>query len=135
MKQMKFKTIIGRAALVASLGLAPALIACGGGGGKDDAQAKAGAADKGDAAKDASKKAVDPAVQKEADDALSADKGLDPRVQKAVNVAREIDADPTKADEVLAKYKLQRTDLDALMFEIARDPKLAESYAAARQKS
>ena len=41
MKQMKFKTIIGRAALVASLGLAPALIACGGGGGNSPAAKKA----------------------------------------------------------------------------------------------
>ena len=139
MTQMKFTQTLRRAMLVTPLvlGLAPALSACGGGdGGNDGAKAEAGAtATKADAtAAKGEAKAVDPAVQKEAEEALSAVK-LDPKVEKAVNIAREIDADPSKAQDVLAKYKINRDDLDALMYEISRDPALAKSYAAARERS
>ena len=118
-----------------TLGLMPTLAACG--GGKDEGQPETGtkASPSGASAAKAGAKAVDPAVQTEANEALSADSGLDPKVMKAVGIAREIDADPSKSDDVLAKYKLSRDDLSALMYEIARDPKLAASYAAAREKS
>jgi hypothetical protein len=137
MKTTKFTKTHMSALLAAALtlGLMPTLAACG--GGKDQAQPEAGTkASPSDAsAAKAGAKAVDPAVQTEANEALSADSGLNPKVMKAVSIAREIDADPSKSDDVLAKYKLSRDDLSALMYEIARDPKLAASYAAAREKS
>ncbi len=57
---------------------------------------------------------------------------LDPRVAKAAEIAKAIDKDPAKADEVLAAKGLDRDGLEALMYEIAKDPKLAASYEQAR---
>lgn len=131
------KTII-RKSLIAALvvAFAPELTACDSGN-KEEPQAQTDAkADAGAEAKPEEANAVDPAVQKEADEALSADaSGLDPKVAKAVNIAKEIEADPSKAEEVLAKHELDREGLDALMYEIARSPELAKSYAAARMNS
>lgn len=77
----------------------------------------------------------------EADKAADADKKdapppADPnaeKVQLAATVAREISADPEKADEILASHKLDRDQLDALMFEIASNPDLTQAYMAARK--
>jgi hypothetical protein len=80
--------------------------------------------------------AADPEAQKEADTVLAAGTdGMDPKVAKAVSIAREIEADPSKAEDVLGKYELDREGLDALMYEIARSPDLAKAYAAARMNS
>lgn len=131
MKKIITKSLM--AALV--LACAPTLVACDSGNNDDVAKKEeATAPPKGETKEE--KKAVDPAVQAEADAALSADaSGLDPKVAKAVNIAREIEADPSKAEEVLAKHELDREGLDALMYEIARSPELAKSYAAARMNS
>ncbi len=53
---------------------------------------------------------------------------VDPRVQRALDIAREVEVDPAKADAVLAKHGLDREKLDALMIEISRDQVLRESY-------
>lgn len=55
------------------------------------------------------------------------------KVQLAATVAREISADPEKADEILTRHKLDREQLDALMFEIASNPDLTQAYMAARK--
>ena len=79
---------------------------------------------------------ADPEAQKEADAVLAEDmSGLDPKVAKAVSIAKEIEADPSKAEDVLGKYELDREGLDALMYEIARNPDLAKAYAAARMNT
>lgn len=59
----------------------------------------------------------------------------DGKVQLAATVAREISGAPDKADEILGKHNLDRDKLDALMFEIAGDPKLTEAYMAARRET
>ncbi len=57
---------------------------------------------------------------------------LDPRVEKAVTVANAIAKDPDSADTILEKNGLDRDTFEALMYEIARDPKLSELYAVNR---
>jgi hypothetical protein len=57
---------------------------------------------------------------------------LDPRVEKAVRIAAAIEADPVRADEVLAAEGLDREQLDALMYEIARNAELARAYQEQR---
>ena len=131
MKKIISKTLI--ATLV--LAVAPTLTACDSGN-NDDAAAKPADAPKAEEPKKEEAKPVDPEAQKEADEVLAADgSGLDPKVAKAVSIAREIEADPSKAEDVLAKHELDREGLDALMYEIARNPELAKSYAAARMNS
>lgn len=72
-----------------------------------------------------------------ADKADKSDKGaaaapLDPKVAKAVEVADAIAKNPDDADAILEKHGLDREKLDAMMFEIAKDPALAEAYRVAR---
>ena len=57
---------------------------------------------------------------------------LDPRVAKAVEIADAIAAAPQDADEILAKHGLDRAQLESMMFEIAHDPALSNSYRIAR---
>ena len=104
------------------------------------AAAEAGAAEAGApaeaGAEGEAKAPADPAAQAEADELLAEDLGdLDPKVQKAVTIAREIEAAPDTADQVLAKHELDREGLDALMYEIARSPELAKAYRDARLAS
>ena len=133
MKKTITKSLIA-AFVIAS---APTLIACDGGEKKEEVAKKDDAKKDDGAEKKEEEKPVDPAAQKEADETLgdAAMASLDPKVAKAVNIAKEIEADPSKADEILAKHELNREGLDALMYEIARSPELAKSYAAARMNS
>lgn len=57
---------------------------------------------------------------------------LDPKVAKAVEIADAIAKAPGDADAILEKNGLDREKLDAMMFEIAKDPNLAAQYQAAR---
>ena len=81
--------------------------------------------------------AADPSDQSQAGDA-GEDGGqdmyaaFDPRVAKAAKVARSIEADPTRADEALTELGMDREQLDALMYEIAKDPDLTGEYRIAR---
>lgn len=105
---------------------------------KTDAAATGDKAE-GDAPKaeagDAPVAAVDPAVEAEAAALVDDLDNLDPKVQKAVQIAREIELDPSSADQVLAKHELDREGLDALMYEIARNPELSKAYRDARMAS
>lgn len=65
-------------------------------------------------------------------DKAEAEAPLDPRVAKAVEIADAIAKAPEDADAILEKHGLDRDKLDAMMFEIAKDPALAESYKLAR---
>lgn len=48
---------------------------------------------------------------------------------RAVAVARAIQATPARADSILAAHGLSRADFDALLYEIAADPSRARAYA------
>lgn len=65
----------------------------------------------------------------EGDEALD---GFDPKVVKAATLARDIEAKPEDADQILATAALDRAALDAMMVEIAKDPALTEQYRVAR---
>jgi hypothetical protein len=54
------------------------------------------------------------------------------KVALAATIAREIAAAPDEADAILARNGLDRDGLDALMYEIARDPALASAYKEQR---
>jgi len=62
----------------------------------------------------------------------AAEAPLDPRVAKAVEVADAIASAPEDADAILEKHGLDRDKLDAMLFEIARDPALSAAYKTAR---
>ncbi|MCH9684426.1 MAG: hypothetical protein K0V04_23530 [Deltaproteobacteria bacterium] len=79
-------------------------------------------------AKVADAKAAD---TKAADDADAAEDKLDDRVVKAAELAKKIEADPSKADAILEEAGMDRTALDALMYEVSQ-PDLAEQYRLAR---
>ena len=50
-------------------------------------------------------------------------------VERAVAVAREIMKAPESADEILARYELDRPGLDELIYKIASDPESRKRYA------
>lgn len=50
-------------------------------------------------------------------------------VERAVAVAKEIMKAPESADEILAKYELDRPGLDELIYKIASDPESRKRYA------
>lgn len=56
---------------------------------------------------------------------------LPPDVQRAVTVARAIEADPAALDSILAAHGLSRAGLDSLMYAIAADSAKAAAYSAA----
>ena len=58
---------------------------------------------------------------------------LDPKVQQAVDVANQIAANPNDADTILSNAGLDRDSFEKLLYDIARDPELAKSYAIARE--
>lgn len=134
---MTTKTV--RKLLVTSLvGLSLALGACG-----NQGDNKTAAKDTKGAKKDGDKKGVDdkktadvkPADVKPADvkDEAPVDEPLDERVVKAASLAKKIEADPSKADEVLAEAGLDRASFDALILEVST-PELAEQYRLARAR-
>ena len=56
---------------------------------------------------------------------------LPAKVTKAVELARSLRANPDKAADTLAAAGMTKADLDALMYEIASDPKLSAAYTSA----
>ena len=48
---------------------------------------------------------------------------------KAVTIAKEIKASPNDAEAILKKHGMTEDQFEALMFEIADDPKQAEAFA------
>ena len=54
---------------------------------------------------------------------------------KAAVVAVAVDKDPTHAADALKAANMTQADLDALMYNIAQDPKLTEEYNTARKAS
>lgn len=142
---MKHKTKLTQISLFAALCVGSFGAACDKG---DTPKAEAGAAkaDGGEAPKAEAGEAkadggevvatADPETQAAADKELSDDlTGLDPKVQKAVSIARAIEAKPDSAEDVLASHELDREGLDALMYEIARNPELSRAYRDARMAS
>jgi hypothetical protein len=53
-------------------------------------------------------------------------------VQKALTIAREIEANPDQGEQILESHGMTAESFQALMVEIAEDPAMAEAYAAAR---
>lgn len=110
------------------LGLALVLGACDKGESKDaktagDTKAKAG-----------DTKAKAPGDTK-ADEAkvAAADEPLDDRVVKAAGLAKKIEAEPARADDILAEAGMDRVAFDALIYEVST-PELAEQYRLARAR-
>ncbi len=85
-----------------------------------DAKAKAGDAKAGDTKADGG-------------EAEPAKDVFDDRVVKAAALAEKIEADPSKADDVLEAAGMDRAALDALMYEMSQ-PELAEQYRLARAR-
>jgi hypothetical protein len=77
------------------------------------------------------KKAGD--VKADVKDEAPVDEPLDERVVKAASLAKKIEADPSKADEVLAEAGMDRASFDALILEVST-PELAEQYRLARAR-
>ncbi|KIG16319.1 hypothetical protein DB30_04779 [Enhygromyxa salina] len=101
-----------------------------------------GACDKAEPAKADKQAKADPGAKPaDADKLANADKpddavdapALDPKVEKAVNVANMIANDPAAADKILDEAGLDRDSFEAMLYEIARDPDLSKSYAIARE--
>jgi hypothetical protein len=115
--------------MISTLTLALALVGCGDAtqpAKKDDKAAKAD-----DKAKDAGKDAADKDAAATPPDPNSPEG----KALKAAEVAAAIEAAPENADDILAKHKLDREQLDALMFEVASDPAAREAYKLARAKA
>ena len=74
------------------------------------------------------KPADQPAAQPVVADAPA---GLPADVQRAVTVARAIEADPAAVDSILTAHGLTRAGLDSLMYAIAADSAKAAAYSAA----
>lgn len=94
--------------------------------GDPKAPAKAGDVKPGDV-KAGDAKAAEPKAE-------PADEPFDARVVKAAGLAKKIEADPTKADEILAEAGLDRAGFDALIYEVST-PELAEQYRLARARN
>ncbi len=52
----------------------------------------------------------------------------DPKVTKAAGIAKEIEAKPEEADEILAKHELDRDKFEAMIKDIAKDPQMSSDY-------
>jgi hypothetical protein len=121
-----------------SLGLTLSIGACGqGSDGKTAAKDTKDAKKVGDAKTPADKKGTDAKAgdTKAGDvkDEAPADEPLDERVVKAASLAQKIEADPTKADEILAEAGMDRASFDALIYEVST-PELADQYRLARAR-
>ncbi len=127
---------------ISVVGSTLALGACGGGADgktaskdtKDTKDKKGGDAKGGDAkggdAKGGDVKAGD---AKGGDAKADADEPLDERVVKAAGLAKKIEADPSKTDEILSEAGLDRAGFEALIYEVSK-PELAEQYRLARAR-
>lgn len=67
------------------------------------------------------------------DEEAPAEDAFDERVVKAAALAQKIEAEPTRADEILAEAGMDRVAFDALIFEVS-SPELAEQYRLARAR-
>jgi hypothetical protein len=119
--------------LTVGLALPLALGACGQGD-SDNKSATKDVKGKEADAKGAAVKAGDKGeVVADADADADADQPLDERVIKAAGLAKKIEADPTRADDILAEAGLDRARFDALIYEVST-PELAEQYRLARAR-
>jgi hypothetical protein len=48
--------------------------------------------------------------------------------ERGAAIAREIEADPESAEEILEEHEMSIEDFEALMYEIAADPEMSERY-------
>lgn len=96
---MKRTLLIGAAALAAMV-----LIACGGGEGESS---------------------YDTGSETASVETASA---LDPIVEKAVKIGRAVEAEPNRADEILAEHGMTADELEELMIQIAADPEMSSQY-------
>ena len=64
--------------------------------------------------------------------ACDSKQGTDPtnEVDKAAAIAKEIKASPDEAEAILKKHEVTEAEFEALMFEIAEDPQMSESFVA-----
>lgn len=68
-------------------------------------------------------------VVAEAGQAGPADRGAMDEVDRAVAVAKEIMRAPESADDILARYDLDREGLDELIYKISADSSLRQRYS------
>ena len=87
--------------------------------------AKGGDAEADDAGADAAKGGDEEASEQ---DVLAA---LDERVQRAVKLAKEIEAKPGEASTILEAADLDREAFEALIYSIGADPELSKQYQLA----
>lgn len=113
---MTHRNIFIHTTLTLTLALVGSTAGCGGSDGAKDA------------AKAEAKAEADPAAA-----AVETETGDAPQfaddVERAVAVAREIMKAPESADEILARYELDRPGLDELIYKIASDPESRKRYA------
>ena len=62
---------------------------------------------------------------------MQAGSAMDPRVERAVMLAREIRKTPEQAETILADAGMTAETFDDLLYEISMDPELSRQYAAA----
>lgn len=77
----------------------------------------------------------DNAAQAQVDPAPADSPSTPSKAKIAAEVAVEISKAPEQADAILARHRMDRESLEALMFEIAKDPKLRDAYNQARRAS
>lgn len=58
----------------------------------------------------------------------------DQKVTLAATVAKEIQANPSKATETLQKHNLTQDQFENLLYDIASDPALSQKYQTALKK-
>lgn len=56
------------------------------------------------------------------------------KVDQAVGIAKELRAKPDDAEKILGQHNMTVDQWEALMFEIADDPAMAEKFEAGLQK-
>jgi hypothetical protein len=56
------------------------------------------------------------------------------QVRRALELAAAVEAAPANADAALTAKGATRAELEALLFDIARDPALAKAYSDARRR-
>ena len=59
---------------------------------------------------------------------------VSPKVEKAAAIANAIEADPDKADEILAKHSMTTESFRDLMYEIAADEKMSADFERSRKR-
>ena len=56
------------------------------------------------------------------------------KVEQAVSIAKELRAKPDDAEKILSQHNMTPEQWEALMFEIAEDPALAEKFESGLAK-